>query len=380
MLSINPINNFRFINNNFLNKKQNVAPKLAPIAQDTVSFTGARNLNRSLLESFDNTEVCEEVAQNAKAAESELKKTLSRALSQYTSKNAKTTSDNIIEPISVRIKSPTSIREKVASVLEESIVEHRPDRFIDPKSAKDIKRNLGDIVGARIVLKQANSDKNAKIIDSLIEQIRCNALNIKKIELIVPDGDPKNYPYISYDVLEKMRNEVNHAREKRGKEPIDIDIANSKSGYIGLHLDVDLSTGKMYSDQFGYTGEIQILGYNVANFKEVEDLCYKTIQNKSVKEGHVAYLPFNKLLTKYLVDKEDKTNFSEYTRKAYNMQVLKDMNAATVGNDGNPAKDNTFPSLAQCAMSNKLDKSLDYNTLALVKKHCDELEKILDED
>ena len=78
MLTINPIiSNIRNINllrpqqNKVLQQPKQNYPNLRPLAHDCVSFTSSKKLNRSLLEAFDNKEICIDVHKNADVAEAD---------------------------------------------------------------------------------------------------------------------------------------------------------------------------------------------------------------------------------------------------------------------------------------------------------------------
>ncbi|MBR2068677.1 MAG: hypothetical protein IJ877_02835 [Candidatus Gastranaerophilales bacterium] len=369
MLNINPINFTR--NFNFNSKKNNNtnfnAVLLKPLECDTVSFTGARNLNHGLLEAFDNKKICEEISQNAKVAESNLRKAMNKNFADLAT--SKQNPNGIIEPIQVRTKSPRSIREKATSKFEEAIVNHNEKNFINLNKAEDIKRILQDIVGARIIVNQSDTAKNAAIIDRLIQMVEQDELKIQEIEIIMLPEEEGIEPYFDDMDLERLLTAVNMRR----KTPIEIKRTPSTSGYSAVHIDVDLSDENMISKNAGYKGEIQIIGHDVAYFKDLEDYCYKVKQNKDIKSGHSAYKPFIDHLNKYFEnpDKGDeyKEAFEEYTYKAYLLQRKKDPTQSGYNKTH-------LPSLRECQMDNLLPKDLDFNHLAKIKSNCDRLYEI----
>ena len=369
MLNISPVN-FNVINfNKYQNKNKTTnlsAPKLAPLAQDTVSFTGARNLNRELFNAFENQDVCQAISKNAKPAEKLLAKQLNSALSDLVITN--TNPNGIIEPLALRIKSPRSIREKIASKLEQSIIQHDRDNFISPNDPLDIKNSIQDIVGARVLVKQSSTKVNAQIIDRLIKLVEAGELKITGIELLMPPDDMEIQPYFDDMDLERLAAAVNVAKQS---EPyIEVKRNITTSGYTALHLDVDLSNPKFLSRNDGYQGEIQIIGSDVAYFKEVEDLCYKIRQKKDVKSGHEAYKPFVDYFTKYLNQTAGtRAAFEEYTYRAYMAQRQKDPSSPDYNHD-------KLPTLEECEMQKFLPKELDYNNLAAIKDNCDKVYSI----
>ena len=379
MINFSPVNFLGNIKKQITNYNQTTpkiyAPKLAPLSADCVSFTGARSLNHTLYDSFQNETQCKNVADNAQIAKINLQKTLNRALGDFTGIKGKKNNTELIESIKVRIKTPESIREKVVSVLEDAIINHIPQGFINPNDEEDIKNGLTDIVGARIVLKTADPKKNADIIKALIDQIKCSALKVKKIDLMIAEGtNATNYPYFEWNDLKKLESEINKIKERNGENPISIKPVHTKTGYTGLHIDVDLTSDNKFMPKYaGYSGEIQILGSNVAEFKELEDLCYKVYQDKDIKGGDVAYLPFQEQLKKQIKDKSTKEAWINYTKEAYIIQVQKDTDLAK----GIETKSkNKFPSIADCSMQGKIPSSLDFNILNKFKVKCDELEQL----
>ena len=349
-------NNISFVNfNNFNN--------LRPLAHDTVSFTGARDLNRGLLEAFDNQEQCQYVSDNAAVAEKNLKRTLSKQLIGYVA--TKNKPSGLIEPIIVRTKSPDSIREKVASKLEASIIKHDTDSFINPNKVDEIKASITDIVGARIVLRQGDVKKNSKIANGIIKLVNAGELNITGIEVILPKNH-KAEPYFSNDDIEALKETVNKKRRAEHEKEIKIKTRKSESGYTAIHIDVDLSNDRMQAKNAGYKGEIQIIGRDVAEFKEIEDLCYKIAQHKDIKRGHQAYMPFANFLETKLAEPSIREAFEEYTYRAYIIQKDKE------------SKDTEYdlthmPTLEECKMQNKLPPELDFNHLAKIKACCDKI-------
>lgn len=376
MLNIQPVSflkNFNYKNNNV---SKRTFSNLAPLKNDTVSFSGARNLNHSLQDAFDNKEICEEISKNAKAAKDNLEKPLSRALQDLVV--SPQNPQGIIEPISVRIKDGTSIREKATSKFEEAIITHDITHFINLNKTEDIKKTVEDLVGARIIVNQSDTKKNTAIIDSLISLVQSGELTIKKIAIIAPPEDGLE-PYFDNDDIERLKDEVN-AKRGHFAEKIKIDRQPSKSGYSAIHIDLDLSDENMIAKNNGYKGELQIIGSDVAYFKDLEDYCYKIKQGKDIKSGHPAYNMFVQHLNKYFeyaeagkskeqndaVAESYKNAFNKYTYKAYLFQRRKNQNA--------PDYDKThLPTLEECGMKGYLPEDLDFNYLQKIRRICDTL-------
>ena len=374
MLTINPIK-YNAVANLYQTSARNNnynynMPKLKPLAADTVSFTGARNLNKSLLDAFNNAIVCEQVAQDASLAHSHLHNAIGESLGQYV--YSQDNPDGVIEDIVTRVKSPESIREKVASMLEGAITGDISKVF-NPNDGEKIKKALDDIVGTRIIMREAEEEESKKIIDALIPQVENGVLKIDKIECYVPKNNRKIPLAFSIKDMKRFKAVVNQKREEEHKPPIDIVITPSKTGYTAIHLDVNLSNSEYPAKNDKYKGEIQIIGTDVAKLKEVEDFCYKIKQSKEIKGGNVAYKPFVEYLNRFLNDPNHpnyRNDFAAYTQSAYAVQRAKQ-------HDDDFMTDflasNKLPTLQECAMQDKLPAALDFNQLARIKKCCDEL-------
>lgn len=380
MLNINPFSKFntqfnRYYQRNNTNCKKaaqnsiSTPPCFAPLSRDTISFTALERLNRSLLEAFDNKEVCEAVYENADVAAENLRKTLQKSLSDFiaTDKNP----DGLIQRITTRIKTPDSIREKAAGKLGSAITSDLK-RVFDPNKADEIKRVCGDIVGARVILRRSEVPETSKIIDAFIEDVKAGRLKITRIENYQPQNIPQKWEYFRKEDLKRLADAVN-SMLLPGEKPVEVVQQSKKTGYIALHLDVDLSDPEFKVKNNGYRGEIQIVGCDVANLKEVEDFCYKLKYDKDIKSGSTAYKAFSEYFLKllhlegYKGSIED--NFVEYTSRAYLHQRKKEPVSAS----HRKRKDNSLPTLEECGMTGKLPAGLDFNNLAAIKFHCDKI-------
>lgn len=343
-------------------------PNLTPLQKDTVSFKGSTDLNRTLMSAFDNKEVCKTIYENSKDAARDFHDTLYNYFDDLISNEE---NRNLpIHHIDFRTKTPESIREKTASKLGNSILYDVKNTF-NPNNAKEIKRNINDLIGARIVLDNFTKKDTTKIIERLSKACQKGDLKIVSIESYEPDGPDKNLKYFSDNDLKTLKKAAN-SNKPAGGESVKLIKSSKKTGYVGVHINVDLSNPDKYvSNKDNYLGEIQIIGYDVAKLKEVEDACYKLKSNKDLKRRNVAYAPFTKYFLKYLNDKpETKDYFEEYTRKAYILQRKKEPVRK------NYQKDNTnLPTIKDCGMEGKIPPELDFNKLYKLKSICDEAYK-----
>ncbi len=373
-------NNFKSaLNKNSKNNGQNTyygfsynfnAPKLKPLAKDTISFLGtnsSQNLNKSLYDAFDNIEVCKKVSDNGARAEKLLRKTLNSALGEF-KYDPKTNPEGIIYKISTRRKTADSIKEKLTNRLEGAILKDK-SKIFNPTDADEIKSTLGDIIGARITLRNADDYQSKVVIDKIIEQVEKGNLKIINIENHEPDEIRKNLKYFAQEDLQRLEDAVNRNRPSN-LPAVKVKTDTKDSGYMALHLDLDLSNDNFTASQDKYLGEIQIVGYDVECLKEVEDLTYKLLQNKSIKAGHPAYSAFTSYWKKYSESKDYpdfKDDFTLYTARAYLMQREKEPVSAENKNK------KALPTIRQCGLEKKIPPELDFNRLKEIKALCDQL-------
>ena len=342
---------------------------LKPLQKDTFTFTGNidKNKKRELVRAFmmvDNKDACQKVSENAQEAASDLYKFLRTSLSDLIATSDHP--DRPIEHIKVRTKTPESIREKTANILADRILSK--EEAFNLCDSEDIKNNIRDIVGARIVLKNPNHPNAKDIIARLAEDVgnskKDRFLKIEKIECYEQD---KNLAYFDDSVLKKLENAEN-SHENQG-EKISIVHNNKKTGYVAVHIDLDMSNPNKYTlNQNGYFGEIQLVGRDVSELKEVEDLCYKLKGDNDIKGGNIAYKPFSKYFTHYYHSSPNvEQYFTEYTSKAYAIQRKKEPEYKQQG------KKEKFPTIAECGLTGKVPKELDFNRLNAIKLYCDKM-------
>lgn len=364
MLNINPYQNVK----TFYNPKNNynqtqISPQnrsysnLRLLAKDTISFSGESfKLNRALLEAIDNVEVCKKLHDDAQAASQELDSVLKDYLKDYVSTDEK---ENIIYKIENRVKSPESIREKAVSAFQAA---SRTNKLVPNTLIRSdvMKEYLHDVIGERIIMQNTDKKEGDLIIDGLIRAIDDRKLKIVKIENYCPKDLDKDLEYFSKEKLEQLQEKV---KENGGHAEMEV---NSKStGYMALHIDVDLSDREKYANKpenDDYFAEIQIVGKDVAELKEVEDFCYKLKAVKDIKCNNVNYKPFAEYFKKYYTD-ELKDTYNEYTTKAYLAQRKKKSDDKT----------NLLPTIRECGFADEIPIQLDFNVLKTLKNYCDKI-------
>ncbi len=236
--------------------------------------------------------------------------------------------------------------------------------LLNPTTIDGIKHYANDIVGARIITNDAGPEYTEVIFNALKKAVSDGVLKITSIESTIPDPDKlpigksiNDYQYATDEQLNDFAEETG-ALLLKNKSP---------SGYLSIHINVDLtdpslaSFGGIFN---GYSGEIQILGTDVEHLKDVEDLCYKLKDNKSVVKE--SYIPFKNHFFKYYNDKT-KQAFEDYTYALYLAQ--REQNASN-----RKYMSSTFPTLKDLGFDDKLPSELDFNSLEKLKKHCDNMQ------
>ena len=231
--------------------------------------------------------------------------------------------------------------------------------YIDPTTIRGAKHYANDIVGARITMKESSPEYTGLVLAALRNAVEDGVLNITSIENNMPDPkklppgkELSEYEYATDSQLRKLA-KASNAKLIRNK---------SKSGYLAIHINVDLSSPIFsgYKGVFnGYTGEIQIIGTDVERLKEVEDLCYKLKDDKNAIRSE--YKPFKELFKKYY-NPETAEAFENYTYALY---------LAQRAIPPNTKRESFFPTIADLGFEGKVPEQLDFNNLKKIKDRCD---------
>lgn len=369
---LNPINNNSSKVLNFNIK----APKLAPLAQDTISFTGLSEYKAA----FNNIEICKRLHENAQPANQYLQSVLDKYFSQdvYDENN---NPNGIIAPIQARVKSPESIEEKVSDKISSAFRQTNESKFyrkiFSPHSEKGIKENIRDISGARIVVTEAQGNVMDRVVDNLCRMIRHENLVIEEIENHI-SPEEGSASYFTDAQLKKIEDAVNDVRSDNGLEGIDFKIDKTKTGYMALHLSVDTRYAPKFYKNQGFWSELQIIGSDVELLKEIEDFCYKLKKGMSIHSADIAYKPFEEMFLNAYNDTENypdvKEAFRQYTIKAYLAQ--KDRLPSGEAEDDTTNWAYRYPTIKDCGFEGKIPPILDFNILARIKRDCDDLHNV----
>lgn len=291
-------------NTRTLNAANASYPNLRPLDKDTVSFGAKSRLIVNAAETAENiakTKTAgqwnyespisrQDIIDLAESFEEPLKKfvrTLRQELRHLVATDAKP--NNPIMPgnqgIKGRVKKPKSIEIKANS---------RQLYTLD-----DIAR-MGDVGGARIVLRDASPENVALVFDALGNMVKKGA---KVIEVENWRATPKK-SYVSQSTLDSFEELCN----KFGQYP-EIKGRALPNGYTAIHLTFELPDGKLI--------ELQIMGRDMENVKEVEDFFYKWRCNKDFDDK---YKPIQDVFEKYMptLDAFQKESLDRYIKDSYN--------------------------------------------------------------
>lgn len=356
---------------------------LAPLARDTVSFSGKQKAVKAVVEAgvelvnglradkvgvegpnAVKVQVLADLVNEAQVPLGYMQNVLSRPLRKYVSTDMN--DDRIIHRIDFRVKSVDSAREKV-----NGLTKNMSEEEISKLTKEDIKAMLGDLVAGRIVMRE-DSKKAVKtvlqVLGSLVKECKFKITEIENyypVEASLPENVVTAFRKdLGIKLDDKARRNISkpgffsYADDKDIMELAKIarttypdlepkycnDLPN---GYQALHINMLLPDNSRF--------ELQIIGRDVEKLKEIEDYVYKAKCNKKVRNDALAEV------LKPLGDKKEGQLRSEhvnYTRNAYIGQRLK----------GQQSYKSKTSERFLVAPKSILDRGLGYNQLLQVYK------------
>lgn len=287
---LTPRFNTYYQQNSYNNSVMNI--KLNTLNADTVSFgVGEKKLDSKKPRTI-NVDLAKKVIEEAREDAQELKFVLHKYLDPLvaTAKNPNNPICAGERGIQVRIKSENSLREKVTP------------RDIRTKFGV---KNVGDLIGARIVLRDSNPKAVDKVLIALAEAAKQGALQITEIEKY----NPKNgkIPVENIKELGYGTKAGRLALEKAAG--IEASVGPKDSGYPAIHITI--------KTKHGCKAEIQIMGVDVEDLKHVEDLGYKIRCGKGVCEKYEALEPELLPAFEELEEQELEDAYMQYVSDAY---------------------------------------------------------------
>lgn len=376
-------NNQKNVINNFASRPSNITP----LPCDTISFSGNQQINNRHEHDFLNRNndwrkvlKCEEaskaVSENAKPTNEYLKKIVETYFNSLLYDKT-TNPKGAIEALRARAKSADSLAEKIANKIEAAFASNKGDikeKIFTTRSEEEIKQNIKDISGARIVVREEIGGVMNDVVDNLCKMIEEENLIITEIENHLC-SEANNPSYFSEEQLKKIETAANRVRKENGYEDIQYKSAPSKTGYTALHIGIDTRYVAKLRKHQGYYSELQILGSDVELLKDIEDFCYKLKKGMGVKSHDVAYTPFEKFFLDAYTDTENypdvQNAFAKYTNQAYKAQ----RNRRPSCDKEDDTKDwaYKYPTIEECGLKGEIPPMLDFNILARIKRDCDDL-------
>lgn len=287
----------------------NQYPNLRPLSADTISFsarTSTKPVDKNQATTISTkTRDAKKLVDKSNMGRRNVASDI-RNEASYSYGLLKFNIDSLLEPLVMTHDRKNHPIDKIEYRLksESSIMEKSCQRNLRTK--KCIKEKLTDIIGARVILGDATEGGGNQVIDRLIKGVKENKIKIIEIENYRPNS---KYQYASQAKL----NTLAKISKEKGVWNFRNIQQNTASGYMAIHMLVELKDG--------FVGELQIIGKDVARLKDIEDLCYKAMDNKNIpkKYSNIDTI-FKETGLRSSGDNENielKHAFMEYTKDAY---------------------------------------------------------------
>lgn len=255
-----------------------------PLSKDTVSFGNKMLQSRKLGLNYESSIKAHNIAVDMQA---EIERFIKGLFSEYMPENNK---KPLIAYVAGRAKEPGSIQEKSA-VLESN--------GIPASSIADVLRNMTDLNGTKAVMVDGSRVSTHRVLSILLKRIQSGFVYLEEVEVKRPSA-AKNlkgkdkYKY-DYEEPSKLAQFVSDAEESMGTKVNFPEAAYTKANYPAIHMLLRLPGQKR-------AFEFQITGYNVAVFKDLDDILFKILNNKNVDPE---YKPIVDILQTILLTKEE---------------------------------------------------------------------------
>lgn len=273
-------------------------PNLSPLGKDTVSFSGKAQKLLDIGETRKGKLLQQRTKEVSFRLASKVSDEFEKPLANFLRvlrkglKGLVATDKNPNNPI---LGGPNGIKGRVKT--PDSIAEKAISRKLFTQ--KEIEK-MGDVAGARIILRSGYHQDFDLLFTELGNMVKHGDLTIREIEnyRLTPKDS-----YVSTKTLDKFEEICN----KAGMYPSRKEQA-IPNGYTAVHLTVELPDGKL--------AEIQIMGRDMENVKEVEDFYYKYRFNKGLAKK---YRPIQNLLERLMPTLDDfqKQALDKYIKDSY---------------------------------------------------------------
>ena len=289
-MNILSLNNLKFVYPlNKTEKKNSVSIPVfglkmkQPLDRDTVSFGATEKLLKTRTNGI-NKKTAKQINAEAELIQEEIDRFIKGILSDLIVTTEKP--NNIIEYIKGRAKSPDSIVEKSETL------------GLNSKAAVFL--NMTDLNGIKIVLRDGSKASTKKVLDRFQQYIEKGFIILTEVENKRPaeakklkGRDASKWDYGEPIHLEHF---VDNAEKAMGKEVNYLPPDYTPANYSALHFLFRLPGQKRVF-------ELQLMGRNVAVFKDFDDKIYKIINNKNPGND---YKPLVEALKPLIVSNEEK--------------------------------------------------------------------------
>lgn len=289
-MNILSLNNFKFSYPlNKMDEKRSVYTpvfglKMAqPLDKDTVSFGATEKLLKTRTNGV-NKKTAKLINDEAKVIQEEIDRFIKGMFADMLVTPEKP--NNIIEYISGRAKTPDSIVEKSETL------------GLNSKNAVFL--NMTDLNGIKIVLRDGSKASTKKVLDRFQEYIEKGFIILTELENKRPADAKKlkGREASKWDYGEPIHIDhfVDNSEKAMGKKVNYLPPDYTPANYSALHFLFRLPGQKRVF-------ELQLMGRNVAVFKDFDDKIYKIINNKN---AGIDYKPLTNALKPLIITNEEK--------------------------------------------------------------------------
>ncbi len=271
-MNISAIMGMRISPKNYNENRQNGTNKFglkmsSPLSADTISFTGTPKNANKVWEI--NKEAARSIRRKLAAGANKVENFMQSTFADLVA--SEKYPKNPLSEIGFRLKSIGSIAEKTGSRQW--------------KTSDEILAGMTDLIGAKLVFRDATKNKVDSVLDRFIPFIKSRTIELLEVENKrpmavkgLPEYKAAEYDYASIEFLNKMITIQNDVWKKGGnkqrvKKRLDDDFTDAN--YCATHFLFRLP-GKS-----PVTFELQILGNNVNEAKHIDDIVFKKLDGKN---------------------------------------------------------------------------------------------------
>lgn len=178
--------------------------------------------------------------------------------------------ENLRNKINYRVKSPSSIKDKLISKLIDS---NKIESLDDARSL------IGDLLGSNIALENVDDAQIELIMDSCAKALRKGEIKFTAIDNYKGE---KIKPYLTKDHIDTLREaSMTHntdIQQYEGFGSLEVSGKVKKSGYTSAQINIEYKDGSL--------GEFQIRGKEVHKLADIEHIPYDLRRSKDLAGGN----------------------------------------------------------------------------------------------